>query len=419
MDDIINYITYEKAKHNADIIKDEESSDLAKARILTNFDKVKDLFFYMILNNIEHQATADRTMALKGIIDNNIPNVKNRAINELTKTKAALEEFNVVDLDFYEYFADEINRCESFLQELIEQINTTYFRNTTASLQEALNAADVNATAERAYLKLITCADKDIYNNLFNCIIADMGNIGYALSKDYLEITENAEMLKGTLQNLGMKCDDETVYLTYYKMAVRSLESVLFAGRFYDYFTDALEERNKGEHMIYYFDRNNVLKLIKDFNKNDKDFSNKNNTPCQLFSNSLKHIKERIAISDDKTREVLIDSKELEDVMYDIVNQAPHQLETFAQFLADEKLPLPLAPDRLYLYVHAIAESNIDKDVAAAAFSQEHVGTFPDIDKYRKLKGIKRNSAAPVEPKKCSNNNILQFEQIIQHYPSK
>ena len=60
------------------------------------------------------------------------------------------------------------------------------------------------------------------------------------------------------------------------------------------------------------------------------------------------------------------------EMLFNIITTAPHQLETFVKFLIDDKIKLPLAGDRMNFYLTDLA-SKFDNRTISRAFIEEYV----------------------------------------------
>lgn len=396
---VFDFVLY-KAENDAKLFLDDMyENDYKRINAIMDPYKINSITLYLMLLNekidaygkLTQLSEANKTLLASGV------KIKDEASVDVD-TKDQMDTIKHY-LDIAEQLDDCMTDTAKIMADLHARIQSSFALITHMELESVFKIPEINSRAERMYLDIKYSQN---YDKIFNYLVTSIVDLAIdynTLPSEMFEqvANDNVNMLKSYLGEQHVSLYE--TYVLYDKIVLRSLDNIARLERFMaSIFNDDINPQ-PNEHCQLIADKKSIKKLVSDFDANDKKvFSDLGPHDGRKFSNNILGIINRCDyLSGD---EVLIDSNELEnDILYNIITTAPHQLETFVKFLIDEKIKLPLASDRIEFYLTDLA-SKFDNRTISKAFIEEHGSGLPNIDQFRNDNNITSEMISFVKSKK-------------------
>lgn len=399
---VLDFVLY-KAKKNAELFLDDMyENDYRRINAIMNPDNINSLTLYLMLMNEKLDGYSTLTQlneASKALSDKGVKHNINAEFDKDDQNETIKEFLNLVEgVDGY------LNDCTEIMCDLHEKIKSSFTLLTGMSLGSVFSIPEINNRAEKLYLDMKKSKN---FEKLFNYVVTSMVDLALDSSStagdDFEQVAnKNVGILKSYLNDKHISLYE--TYVLYDKILLRAIGNVARLGRFMAEICNDNLDIPENEHCMYIIENKSLDKLFKAFDENDKKvMPDLGAHDGRKFTNRLIGIKNRRDyVSGEET---LIDSSEIEnEMLFNIITEAPHQLETFVKFLIDEKIKLPLAGDRINFYLADLA-SKFDNRTISRAFIEEHGTGLPDIDKFRSANGITSEMISFVKAKKPKKSN--------------
>lgn len=394
---VLDFVLY-KAKNNAELFLDDlYENDYKRINAIMNPDNINSLSLYLLLLSEKLDAYASLTQiseASKALTANGQKHDVPAEYDKEDQQETIKEFLNLVDqVDAY------INDCTNIMCNLHEKIKSSFTLLTGMDLSTVFAVPDINNHAEKMYLDLKKSKN---FDKIFNYVVTSM--VDLALDADSTPADDFEQVANKNVGILRSYLDDKHIslyetYVLYDKILLRAIGNIARLGRFMAEICNEDIDIPTNEHCLYIVENKNLDKLFKAFDDNDKKaMPDLEAHDGRKFTNRLIGIKNRRKYLGGE--ETLIDSSEIEnEMLFNIITTAPHQLETFVKFLIDEKIKLPLAGDRMNFYLTDLA-SKFDNRTISRAFIEEHGTGLPNIDEFRNNNGITSEMISFVKAKK-------------------
>ena len=402
---VLDFVLY-KAKNNAELFLDDlYENDYKRINAIMNPDNINSLTLYMLLLSKKLDAYSALTRSNEKLNILAAKGKKHKAPIEFNKEDQheSIKEF----LNLAKHVDGYINDCTNIMCDLHDKIKSSFTLLTGKGLNSAFAIPEINSRAERLYLEMKKSKN---FDKLFNYVITSM--VDLALDFDSTPADAFEQVANKNIGILRSYLNDKHIslyetYVLYDKILLRSIGNIARMGRYMAEVCQDNIDIPANEHCMYLVESKNLDQLFKDFDENDKKvFPDLSAHDGRKFTNRLIGIKNRMTYLGGK--DTLIDSSEIEnEMLFNIITEAPHQLETFVKFLIDEKIKLPLASDRMNFYLTDIA-SKFDNRTISRAFIEEHGTGLPDIDKFRSKNGITSEMISFVKAKKPRKQDKAQ-----------
>lgn len=349
---------------------------------------VQQVYLYLLKSNQE-LAKLEHDLA-KSVLDKHYNDTNNAVeyfnkqknkeqMNQLIKDNINLT-LNVKDC--YENYFDMFSSLERIMDNTIENL-------TNADVYKIVTNEQATQNAEKAMKYL---EEKGEYKGVVDTLIDKLADISHYINSDNSKVlmedfmTEMEDSLNFIVPN---KLSTTEAYIVLDKIINNCADTLLMNQRLVNDSVVTEPDLNTfNTHHLIRLEKKKVAGLIKQLQANEKAMGD---TKSVSLTYKLKPITERLDLDREST--IAIDTYELEtDFLYNIVRYQPKQITAFTQFLAENKIVLPLTQNRLTAYVPVLAsefdDKFLDRTFVINNGSRVSRNNIANPEKYRKTHGI-------------------------------